>query len=117
LLRECCGFDEWYIFGTEPTPFGSICHANVFETAIAPPNVFQFINFGGFQWNCGGHFKRHESGYNDLISRLSNHEKDRHVLAAAIRAGVQAIVTFNPQDFPPEALEPYDIEATLPTSF
>jgi hypothetical protein len=38
--RECCGFDEWYIFGTEPTPFGSICHANVFETAIAPPYVF-----------------------------------------------------------------------------
>jgi hypothetical protein len=47
--RECCGFDEWYIFGTKPTPLGSICHANVFETAIAPPNVFQFINFGGFQ--------------------------------------------------------------------
>ena len=47
--RECCGFDEWYIFGTELTPLGSICHANVFETAIAPPNVFQFINFSGFQ--------------------------------------------------------------------
>jgi hypothetical protein len=47
--RECCGFYEWYIFGTEPTPLGSICRANVFETAIAPPNVFQFINFGGFQ--------------------------------------------------------------------
>lgn len=47
--RDCCGFDERYIFGTEPPPLGSICHANVFETAIAPPNVFQFINFGGFQ--------------------------------------------------------------------
>jgi hypothetical protein len=26
----CCGFDEWYIFGTKPTALGSICHANVF---------------------------------------------------------------------------------------
>lgn len=47
--RECCGFDEWYIFGTKPIPLGSICQANVFETPIAPPNVFQFVNFGGFQ--------------------------------------------------------------------
>ena len=47
--RDCGGFDEWYIFGSEPTALGSICHANVFETAIAPPNIFQFINFGGFQ--------------------------------------------------------------------
>lgn len=47
--RECCGFDEWYIFATEPTPLGAICDANVFEVAVAPPNVFQFINFGGFQ--------------------------------------------------------------------
>jgi hypothetical protein len=46
---ECYGFDEWYIFGTAPAPLGSICQANVFETAIAPPNVFRFINFGGFQ--------------------------------------------------------------------
>jgi len=48
--RECCGgFDEWYIFGAKPRLLGSICHANIFDTEIAPPNVFQFINFGGFQ--------------------------------------------------------------------
>jgi hypothetical protein len=47
--RGCCGFDEWYVFGTKPSPLGSICQANVFETEIAAPNVFQFINFGGFQ--------------------------------------------------------------------
>ena len=46
---DCGPFDEWYIFQTPPTPFGSISHMNVFETSIAPPNVFQFINFGGFQ--------------------------------------------------------------------
>jgi hypothetical protein len=47
--RDCGPFDEWYIFRTQPTPFGAICRANVFETAIAPPNVFQFINFGAFR--------------------------------------------------------------------
>lgn len=47
--RDCCGFDEWYVFGNLPTPLGTICKANAFETAIAPPNVFQFINFIGFR--------------------------------------------------------------------
>lgn len=42
---------------------------------------------------------------------------DRHVLAAAIRANADAIVTFNTKDFPPEALEPYAIEAIHPDDF
>jgi len=46
--RHCYGFDEWYIFDRPPDPFGKICHANVFTTAIVPGNVFAFINFGGF---------------------------------------------------------------------
>jgi hypothetical protein len=53
LPSDCCcghgGFDEWYVFGVEPPVLGAICHANVFEKAIASPNVFQFINFYGFQ--------------------------------------------------------------------
>lgn len=36
---------------------------------------------------------------------------DRHVLAAARRAGADVIVTFNLQDFPPSALEPFGIAA------
>ena len=42
---------------------------------------------------------------------------DRHVLAAAIRAGAQAIVTTNLKDFPDHILERYDIEAKHPDEF
>ncbi|MDZ7844387.1 MAG: PIN domain-containing protein [Anaerolineales bacterium] len=42
---------------------------------------------------------------------------DRHVLAAAICAGAQTIVTFNLKDFPSEALKPYGIEAIDPDTF
>lgn len=42
---------------------------------------------------------------------------DRHVLAAAIRAGAQVIVTTNLRDFPEAALAPYDIEAKHPDDF
>jgi len=42
---------------------------------------------------------------------------DRHVLAAAIRCGASVIVTFNEKGFPPEALEPFGIEAQHPDLF
>jgi predicted nucleic acid-binding protein len=58
------------------------------------------------------------AGYEHLIDGLRLPDPDdRHVLAAAIRAGAQAIVTFNIKDFPPTALEPYDIEALHPDEF
>ena len=44
-------------------------------------------------------------------------EGDRHVLAAAIRCGAQAIVTFNLKDFPTEPLAPFGIEAKHPDDF
>ena len=44
-------------------------------------------------------------------------EDDRHVLAAAIRAGAQVIVTTNLRDFPDEMLAPYDVEAQHPDTF
>ncbi|MES2826097.1 MAG: PIN domain-containing protein [Pseudomonadota bacterium] len=43
--------------------------------------------------------------------------KDVHVLAAAIRAKAQAIITFNLKDFPPDILDQFDIEATHPDTF
>jgi hypothetical protein len=42
---------------------------------------------------------------------------DRHVLAAAIHARAETIVTFNRKDFPAAALAPYDIEAQHPDEF
>lgn len=57
------------------------------------------------------------TGYEDLIEGLTCHEKDRHVLAAAIRAHAAAIVTFNLKDFPPDSLQPHSIEAQHPDTF
>ncbi len=43
--------------------------------------------------------------------------EDRHVLAAAIRSGAQAIITFNQRDFPAEELEQYDVVTLHPDEF
>ena len=56
-------------------------------------------------------------GYEDLIPAMTNHPKDRHVLAAAVRAGVKVIVTYNLKDFPPTSLAPYSITAQGPSAF
>ena len=57
-------------------------------------------------------------GYEPLIEGLALPDiDDRHVLAAAIRANAQAIVTFNLADFPAETLGRYDIEAKHPDDF
>jgi predicted nucleic acid-binding protein len=46
------------------------------------------------------------TGYEHLIAAMKNHEKDRHVVAAAMKAGAQVITTSNLRDFAelPEAL-------------
>ena len=46
--RECCGFDEWYIFDVPPGPLGVLCHDNVFTTELRPGTMFAFINLLGF---------------------------------------------------------------------
>jgi len=35
-----------------------------------------------------------------LVPAMTNHLKDRHILAAAVRAGASHVVTFNMKDFP-----------------
>jgi len=58
------------------------------------------------------------AGYEPLIDNLQLPDtNDRHVLAAAIRCGAQAIVTFNLKDFPANKIEQYGIEAMHPDAF
>lgn len=57
-------------------------------------------------------------GYEHLIEGLDLPDPgDRHVLAAAIRAHAQAIVTFNLRDFPDHVLARYDMGAKHPDEF
>jgi predicted nucleic acid-binding protein len=57
------------------------------------------------------------TGYESLIQSMTNHPKDRHVLAAAVQAGADLIVTCNVKDFPYSACEPYDIDVQPPDEF
>jgi predicted nucleic acid-binding protein len=56
--------------------------------------------------------------YEGLIEGLKLPDaNDRHVLAAAIKAGAEVIVTSNLKDFPADMLAGYDIEAKSPDDF
>ena len=58
------------------------------------------------------------TGYEYLIECLELPDpNDRHVLAAAIKAGANAIITSNLKDFPGNVLSKYDIEAIHPDDF
>ena len=57
------------------------------------------------------------TGFKPLIRKMTNDEKDRHVLAAAVRSGAQSIVTFNKRHFPPASTSPWDVEAVGPAAF
>jgi len=58
------------------------------------------------------------TGYAHRISALQLPDAgDRHVLAAAIVAGADTIVSFNVRDFPAGALTPHGIHAKTPDEF
>lgn len=57
-------------------------------------------------------------GFEHLVDGLDLPDPDdRHVLAAAIRAGAQAIITANMTDFPASKLKAYAVEAIHPDDF
>jgi predicted nucleic acid-binding protein len=58
------------------------------------------------------------SDYEEIIPTLQLPDPDdRHVLAAAIVGQADLIITLNLDDFPPEKLEPFGIEAQHPDTF
>ena len=58
------------------------------------------------------------TGYKYLIEGLTLPDiDDRHILATAIRAKAEVIVTLNQKDFPIEFLTPFNIEALHPDEF
>lgn len=56
-------------------------------------------------------------GYEALVPNLTNDPKDRHVLAAAIRADCHLILTFNLKHFPQESLSPWFVTASHPQDY
>lgn len=56
-------------------------------------------------------------GHEHLVASMTNDPKDRHVLAAAVHAGAQQIVTANLRDFAEPDLRGHGIEAIHPDHF
>jgi predicted nucleic acid-binding protein len=56
-------------------------------------------------------------GYEALVSGMTCDQKDRHVLAAAVRGHAEVLVTFNRSDFPPRSTESHDITVSHPDDF
>jgi hypothetical protein len=57
------------------------------------------------------------SGYESLIPRMTNDEKDRHVVAAAVHSEAAIILTLNLRHFRPEHLAMWGARALHPQSF
>jgi len=57
------------------------------------------------------------SDYESLIPKMTNDEKDRHVVAAAVHGGAAVILTLNLRHFRPEHLAMWGVRALHPQSF
>ena len=57
------------------------------------------------------------SGYELLIPKMTNDERDRHVVAAAVRGEAAIILTLNLRHFRPEHLATWGVRALHPQSF
>lgn len=56
-------------------------------------------------------------GYEPLVAAMTNHPKDRHVLAAAVRADIGLIVTDDVDGFDEAARAPYEIDVQTADEF
>ena len=55
--------------------------------------------------------------YQHLIPNMTNHPRDRHVLATAVFVKADLILTFNLRHFRPQQLAPHSIKAQSPDEF
>jgi predicted nucleic acid-binding protein len=55
------------------------------------------------------------TGHEAIIDQMTNHPKDRHVLAAAVVGGAQVLVTNNIRDFADISVAPYHLDVQTPT--
>lgn len=56
------------------------------------------------------------TGFEERILSMTNHPNDRHVLAAAVHATVDGLVTLNLADFPASAILGYALQVVSPDS-
>jgi len=85
---------------------------NLVEADIAPASVDHLIS------EMQSAFPDAKAtGYKALIEAMTCDPKDRHVLAAAVCADAAAIVTFNESDFPPDSVDPFEIDVVHPDAF
>lgn len=57
------------------------------------------------------------TGYEPLVNAMTCDPKDRHVLAAALHARCEVLVTFNVRDFPPSTTASHQISVVTPDAF
>jgi predicted nucleic acid-binding protein len=57
------------------------------------------------------------TGFDALTPRMTNDEKDRHVLAAAAHATATTLITYNLRHFPLAATQPWRVTAVGPSAF
>lgn len=58
-----------------------------------------------------------KTAYQRLIAAMTNDQKDRHVLAAAIAGRADVIVTYNLADFPDNSYRSYGLDVQDPDTF
>lgn len=66
---------------------------------------------------CGAFPEASVHGFEALQEDLTCDPKDRHVLAAAIAAGAESLVTINLKDFPDESCSPHGVTVMDPDVF
>jgi predicted nucleic acid-binding protein len=111
VLIRAAGFDLYRAVWTEQI-LEEVRRSVIRRGHVPPEQIERALRF--MQENCAQFMV---DGYEDLIPAMTNDPKDRHVLAAAVHARADTIVTSNTKDFPPQSREKYGIELHTPDEF